>query len=77
VYTVGQGWAGGWSQYGHGLVIYVGERFAVCFIGYCATGGGGGLGSGGGGSSYATTNASTVTHTQGINYGNGQIIISW
>ena len=40
-------------------------------------GGGGGLGAGGGGSSYATTNASAVTHNQGINFGNGQIIISW
>ena len=37
----------------------------------------GGLGAGGGGSSYATASASVVTHTQGVNSGNGQIIISW
>ena len=31
----GQGWTGVWSQFGHGLVIFVGERFAVDFVGVC------------------------------------------
>jgi len=40
-------------------------------------GGGGGLGAGGGGSSYSDPAATGVTHTQGFNSGNGEVIISW
>jgi hypothetical protein len=39
-------------------------------------GGGGGLGAGGGGSSYAFSNAANVTHTQGYQTGNGQVVIT-
>ena len=31
--TAGQGWTGVWSQFGHRLVIFVGEGFAVEFVG--------------------------------------------
>ena len=30
--TAGQGWTGVWSQFGHCLVIFVGEGFAVGFV---------------------------------------------
>ena len=40
-------------------------------------GGGGGLGAGGGGSSFTGTGVSSVTHTQGFQSGNGEIIITW
>ena len=39
-------------------------------------GGGGGLGAGGGGSSYAFSSATNVTHTQGYQTGNGQVVIT-
>lgn len=39
-------------------------------------GGGGGLGAGGGGSSYTFSSATSVTHTQGYQEGNGQVIIT-
>ena len=53
--------------------------------GFRGTGGGGGYyggGSGcyegaGGGSSYTAGNASSVTHTQGYQSGNGEIVINW
>ena len=31
----GQEWTGVWSQFGHRLVIFVGEGFAVGFVGVC------------------------------------------
>ena len=40
-------------------------------------GGGGNQSGGGGGSSYATPNASYALHTQGVNTGNGSVLISW
>ena len=33
VETAGQYWTGGWSLFGHSLVIFVGEGFAVGFVG--------------------------------------------
>ena len=40
-------------------------------------GGGGGHGGGGGGSSFATPGATNVSHQQGVNSNNGQVVISW
>jgi hypothetical protein len=40
-------------------------------------GGGGNQSGGGGGSSYATPNASYALHQQGVNTGNGSVLISW
>ncbi|HTL32885.1 MAG TPA: glycine rich domain-containing protein [Kofleriaceae bacterium] len=40
-------------------------------------GGGGAWNSGGGGSSYTGPGVTAVTHTQGFQAGNGQVIISW
>ena len=36
-----------------------------------------GGGGGGGGSSYAEPAATSVTHTQGIRSGDGQVVLSW
>ena len=45
--------------------------------GYYGGGGGGTYSSGAGGSSYTGPGASGVVHTQGVNAGNGSVIISW
>ncbi len=56
----GQGWSGGGGGGGGG---YFG-------------GGGGFIGGGGGGSNYADVGATAVTHTQGYQTGNGQVVIT-
>ena len=55
-----------------------------CSNGAMAGGGGGyygggasGAGGGGGGSSYANTSNTNVVHTQGVNEGNGKLVIYW
>jgi len=40
-------------------------------------GGGGGAGGGGGGSSYANSDNKNVIHRQGVNEGNGRVVIYW
>ncbi|MCK6624675.1 MAG: hypothetical protein L6R45_05810 [Anaerolineae bacterium] len=47
-------------------------------VGFIVGGSGGGyFGGGGGGSSFAIPTATNVTHQQGVQSGNGQVIISW